>query len=37
MTAKLRSGMSAVVDIDTGRRRSLASLFGRAVAAPEPK
>jgi membrane fusion protein (multidrug efflux system) len=37
MTSKLRSGMSAVVDIDTGRRRSLASLFGKAVAAPEPK
>jgi membrane fusion protein (multidrug efflux system) len=37
MTSKLRSGMSAVVDIDTGRQRSLASLFGKAIAAPEPK
>jgi hypothetical protein len=26
----LRAGMSVVVDIDTGRSRSLASLFGAA-------
>lgn len=33
----LRAGMSANVSIDTGRRRSLASLFGFAVAAPEDR
>jgi multidrug resistance efflux pump len=30
--SKLRSGMSVTVDIDTRRRRSLASLFGNNVA-----
>src|SRR5690606_31744186 len=30
--ARLRAGMSAVVEIDTQRRRSLPSLIGRALA-----
>lgn len=33
----LRAGMSATVSIDTGRRRSFASLLGFAVAAPEER
>jgi membrane fusion protein (multidrug efflux system) len=33
-TARLRAGMSVVVDIDTGRQRSFASLFGFALPAP---
>ncbi|MBX6426572.1 MAG: HlyD family secretion protein [Variibacter sp.] len=33
---RLRAGMSAVVEIDTGRRRSLATLFGFAATAKDP-
>lgn len=32
-TARLRAGMSVTVDIDTGRRRSLAGLFGLSATA----
>jgi membrane fusion protein (multidrug efflux system) len=34
--SNLRAGMSANVDIDTGRRRTLASLFGFSAVAQEP-
>ena len=34
---KLRAGMSAYVEIDTGRKRWLGSLFGSPTAAEEPK
>ena len=35
MASKLRAGMSAYVEIDTGRKRWLASLFGSSTAAKE--
>jgi membrane fusion protein (multidrug efflux system) len=35
--SNLRAGMSANVDIDTGRRRTLASLFGFSAGAQEPE
>ena len=35
-TARLRAGMSVTVDIDTGRKRSLASLFGFMATAKGP-
>jgi membrane fusion protein (multidrug efflux system) len=36
MTNKLRAGMSAYVEIDTGRKSWLASMFGSATAAGKP-
>jgi hypothetical protein len=37
MTSKLRAGMSAFVEIDTGRKGMLATLFGGTADGKEAK